>query len=276
MLELSAVVNYGTFVVLRIIYVQEDYMNTFKGIIGGVIGGLVAALPWLIIYVYLNWLFSIAALPIALGVNYGYRKLGGEVNKKLPFIIGILSVAIVCFVTLVIVPIVLIYREIGVIDFYMFTRAYQSSAFVSAILKDLLVGIIFTCLGIYGVIKSTWLEATGKDGSEFLNPYTASMKVSKEMTNIIKEIFISKGATDNNSVLSKEDLAEVFTDNGLKSAFSQLRTQQIIKRKSNGYYWSEKAEKSFLYRFITLFAKMMAIVIPVVLIIILLCMWLIA
>ena len=276
MLELSAVVNYGTFVVLRIIYVQEDYMNTFKGIIGGVIGGLVAALPWLIIYVYLNWLFSIAALPIALGVNYGYRKLGGEVNKKLPFIIGILSVVIVCFVTLVIVPIVLIYREIGVIDFYMFTRAYQSSAFVGAISKDLLVGIIFTCLGIYGVIKSTWLEATGKDGSEFLNPYTASMKVSKEMTNIIKEIFISKGATDNNSVLSKEDLAEVFTDNGLKSAFSQLRTQQIIKRKSNGYYWSEKAEKSFLYRFITLFAKMMAIVIPVVLIIILLCMWLIA
>jgi hypothetical protein len=187
-----------------------------------------------------------------------------------------LSVVIVCFVTLVIVPIVLIYREIGVIDFYMFTRAYQSSAFVGAISKDLLVGIIFTCLGIYGVIKSTWLEATGKDGSEFLNPYTASMKVSKEMTNIIKEIFISKGATDNNSVLSKEDLAEVFTDNGLKSAFSQLRTQQIIKRKSNGYYWSEKAEKSFLYRFITLFAKMMAIVIPVVLIIILLCMWLIA
>ena len=251
-------------------------MNTFKGIIGGVIGGLVAALPWLIIYVYLNWLFSIAALPIALGVNYGYRKLGGEVNKKLPFIIGILSVAIVCFVTLVIVPIVLIYREIGVIDFYMFTRAYQSSAFVGAILKDLLVGIIFTCLGIYGVVKSTWLEATGKDGSEFLNPYTASMKVSKEMTNIIKEIFISNGATDNNSVLSKEGLAEVFTDSTLKAAFSQLRIQQIIKRKSNGYYWSEKAEKSFLYRFITLFAKMMAIVLPVVLIIILLCMWLIA
>ena len=243
-------------------------MNTVKGIIGGLIGGLIAAIPWLILYVYMSWLLSAAAIPIAMGVNFGYRKFGGDVDKKLPFIVAILSILIVCFITLVVMPMLLVHRNIGAFDFVTLARFYQSSSFVGDLIKDLIISIIFTGLGIAGVVGTVWAEVSGESDSEYTNPYVAAIEATKALTDKVKEVFVSRNALDKNTVLYKEDLDEIFADKELKKMFNRLVIQQTIKKKSKGYYWSERAEKSWFYRFITLFAKVMLVFIPIMFIII--------
>ena len=61
-----------------------------KASIGGVIGGLLFSLPWLLILTFSPISLSFLSFLIPSGVNQGYRKLNGRVNKKLiKFVIGI-------------------------------------------------------------------------------------------------------------------------------------------------------------------------------------------
>ena len=52
--------------------------------LGGFVGGLIASLPWLTLYTMGGLIVAVLAFLIAPGVNYGYRKLQGRVNRKLP------------------------------------------------------------------------------------------------------------------------------------------------------------------------------------------------
>ena len=53
-------------------------------ILGGILGGLIASIPWLCLLIFGSVSLSILAFLIPMGVNYGYRKCKGRVNKKLP------------------------------------------------------------------------------------------------------------------------------------------------------------------------------------------------
>lgn len=128
-------------------------MNYVKGIIGGIIGGLIASIPWILVYVYGNMLLSILAFIIAYGVNYGYRFFKGKVDKHLPKIVTISSLLIVVLVTLVIIPLLLLYKEGYYANFSNLQILYGDSTYMSAVLKDLLISILFTFLGISGIVK---------------------------------------------------------------------------------------------------------------------------
>jgi len=129
-------------------------MSTLKGILGGFIGGMIAAIPWLIVGIYFEWMFSALAIPIAVGVNFGYRLFGGKLNRKLPIIIAVMSIVIIMFVTLIIYPLGMLNRLGVPADLSYLLRRYQNSEFAALVLKDLLVAVIFTGLGIAGVVKS--------------------------------------------------------------------------------------------------------------------------
>ena len=49
--------------------------NYVFGIIGGIIGGIIASIPWVLLSVYGNYILSILAALIAMGVVFGYRKI---------------------------------------------------------------------------------------------------------------------------------------------------------------------------------------------------------
>ena len=54
----------------------------FKGIIGSVLGAIIFSIPWILIYVYANYILSILAAIIAYGSLLFYKKFGGEITKK--------------------------------------------------------------------------------------------------------------------------------------------------------------------------------------------------
>jgi len=132
---------------------MEKEKNYVLGIIGALIGGLIASLPWIIFYVYLDMLWSLLAFPIAYGALKGYRLLNGKEDKKLPIIIAIISVVVITIVTLVIIPLLLLAQEGLNASFSNLEFLYQFSDFKAAILKDYILSLLFTVLGISGIIK---------------------------------------------------------------------------------------------------------------------------
>ncbi len=138
-------------------------MKYVKGIIGGIIGGFVASIPWILMYVYGNMILSILAFIIAFGVNYGYRLLKGEVNKHLPLIISITSIAIVVVVTLVIIPLLLLQKEGFAANMKNLQILYNSSEYVGAITKDLVISVLFTFLGISGIVRQIKQEVATEE-----------------------------------------------------------------------------------------------------------------
>jgi hypothetical protein len=134
-------------------------MNTVKGIIGGIIGGLIASIPWILLAVYTRFMIAYLAFLIGLGVNYGYRLFGGKVNKALPFIIAIVSVVIVVFATVALIPLLMYAKEGYGFDFYNLTLFYRNSDVVSSLLVDTGIAVLFTFLGIVGLLKDISNEA---------------------------------------------------------------------------------------------------------------------
>jgi len=132
---------------------MEKGKNYVSGIIGALIGGLIASLPWIICYVYLEMLWSLLALPIAWGALKGYQLFKGKEDEKLPIIISIISIVVISVVTLVIIPLLLLAQEGLTVSFEMFQLLYEFNDFKSAIIKDYIFSLLFTILGISGIIK---------------------------------------------------------------------------------------------------------------------------
>ncbi len=128
--------------------------NYITGILGAIAGGLIASLPWIIFYVYLDMLWSLLAIPIALGAFYGYKLFKGKVDKKLPIIISVISVLVITLVTLVIIPLLLLLKENLTANIEALKLLYSISEFKTNIIKDYIFSLLFTVLGIYGTIKN--------------------------------------------------------------------------------------------------------------------------
>lgn len=133
---------------------ETENKNYIMGIIGALVGGLIASLPWIICYVYLEMLWSLLALPIAWGTLKGYQLLKGKEDKKLPIIISIISIVVITLVTLVIIPLLLLAQEGLSSNLDNLRLLYDYSNFRSAIIKDYIFSLLFTILGISGVISS--------------------------------------------------------------------------------------------------------------------------
>ena len=128
--------------------------NYVLGIIGAIIGGLVGCIPWIIAYVYMNMIFSLLAIIVAFGALYGYKIFKGKEDKKLPIIILVVSLLSITISTLVIIPLLLLANEGIDPSLENLKIIYSVSEFTSALMKDYIISIIFTLLGIGGTIAS--------------------------------------------------------------------------------------------------------------------------
>ncbi len=133
---------------------MEEKNNLILGIIGGVIGGIIATIPWVLVYVYGNMILSLLAILIAMGVLKGYQLFNGKEDKKLPIIVIVISVLCVSIATLVVIPSMLLAKEGITVSFDTLKALYNDSEFFGALMKDYVISVIFTFLGISGVVSN--------------------------------------------------------------------------------------------------------------------------
>ena len=126
--------------------------NNRLGILGAFIGGLVGCIPWIIAYIYLGMMLSVLAAIVAYCALYGYNLFKGGQNENLPKIITIVSILCVGITTLVIIPALLIYKATGSFAINQLIAIYEDQSIFWLFMKDLLIALIFTGLGIKGTI----------------------------------------------------------------------------------------------------------------------------
>ena len=149
------------------------------GIIGSILGGLVASLPWIIMYVYVEMMWSFMAFLIGSGAFLGYKLFKGKMDIKVPYIIGIVSIMVIIFTTLYVIPALLIIKEGLTPNFEILSLLYSNTEFKSAIIKDLIFAVLFTVLGVSGIFKT--LKNQAKNGEELTLKKTSKEEtVSKE------------------------------------------------------------------------------------------------
>ena len=202
---------------------MKEKNNYLQGIVGAIIGGLIATIPWILVYVYGKMLFFFLAMLIALGAYRGYTLFKGKITKKTPIIIAIISFALVIIATLVIIPIWLMAKEGVVINIDNFKAVYSNSNFVSAIIRDLVISILFTFLGIGGVISNIKNISLGNVTEK------TKEKNKKTIISIIVIAVLVSGIMIWNSLDKKlaHDFLIYITKNQLPDDFSENETRNI-------------------------------------------------
>lgn len=246
---------------------MEENKNYITGIIGALIGGLVASIPWILMYVYGEMILSLLAIIIAMGALKGYQLLKGKIDGKLPIIIIVVSVVCVTISTLLIIPFLLMAKEGIAVSLENLEILYEYDEFASAIIKDYVISLLFTFLGISGVVKSIKKQIYEGETDEIKINFNSTN--NKEQIEAIKDAFIKLNALDKTSATSKENIFDELENSDLKLLFSTLRQQQIIRKYKGNYYYSLKNEESFLRRFLLIFAKTMLVILAIFFILIL-------
>lgn len=209
-----------------------------KGILGAILGGLVASLPWILAYVYGNMIIAALAIIIAIGALKGYQILNGKVDKKLPIIIAIVSLLCVTVSTLVIIPLLLLLKEGVGASLTNLELLYSDSEFFAALMGDYIISVLFTILGMSGVIKTIKTEIeNSKDKDNIKVEIGNGTKQDREK---IIQYFLTKNAVDANTATEIEETAELN-----ENALAALIQNAVIVKKGDKYYYSfENDEKN--------------------------------
>lgn len=216
----------------------------FTGIIGALLGGFIAAIPWVLMYVYGNMILSLLAIIIALGALKGYQLFNGKVDKKLPVFITVVSLIVVTISTFVLIPYLLILKENSSVSI---SYLYQNSDFTIAILKDYFISLLFTIIGISGVITSIKSQVNNKKEKIDVHLFRNS-KVEEEDILFVKNVFAKYNAFDKNTTIAKEDVLKEITKENKEEIFNNLVLSGNIRQYKNKYYFvengtSEKVKK---------------------------------
>lgn len=107
-------------------------------------------------------MLSILAIIIALGALYGYRLFKGKQDEKLALIITMISMISITLATLVIIPMGLLAKNGYHMDFSNLMWLYKNGDFVSALMRDYFISVVFTFLGIGGVTSKLKKEIVSK------------------------------------------------------------------------------------------------------------------
>ena len=236
---------------------EEEVKNNYAlGALGALVGAFIGAIPWILMYVFGNMMYSLLAILIVLCSFYGYKLTKAKIDKKVPVILSIASFISITVTMFVIIPMCLMAKEGMPISMEDFVTLYQYDEFTSAMIQDYIVALLFCLVVIGGIVYN--LNKQIKEGKESKDIKLLSNDVSNEVFSNediekVKAVFEKSDAMTKNHTISKElvmeELYKEFDEQKANGIFNYLKAQRIIKKKSRQYYFSEKAQKSTWHRY---------------------------
>lgn len=141
---------------------KKDSNKYVSGILGALAGAIIGALPWFVAETFLHYFLSILGAVISLASFYGYKLLGGIRKKGFALTVIIISsiLAVIFaeyasqFVTAIMdKEFVEIAAGYGVTATQLATIIVFDPSFIGDIFLNLITGIFFAMLGIFGYLK---------------------------------------------------------------------------------------------------------------------------
>lgn len=249
---------------------MEQEKNYITGIIGGIIGGLIATIPWILMYVYGGMILSILAIVVAFGVLKGYQLAKGKIDTKLPIIIITISVLSITVATFLIIPALLMAKENIAVNIDNFQYLFENKEFVSALIGDYIISLLFTFLGISGVVKNVKKQLSeGKTENIKISAEDSINNINnnKENIELFRGAFLKYDAMSKEKAIEKEMILQEIKREDAKSLFSNLRMQQIIAKYKGKYYFKEKYANSTLKRFLKIYFLTLLIILVFVIVV---------
>ena len=216
--------------------------NYFTGIIGAIIGGAIGAVPWIIAYIYGNMMIALLAILIAGGAYYGYKICKGKITKKVTIIITIISIIIVALVSLLIIPVILIHTEGMNTNLATIQYLYQDEEYTSAIIRDTLIAIVFTAVGV-AVVNSSIKKDLEEGVTNKEQTPEEFAKEKQEAISKIKPIFEKYNAVTKEHTIDKIELeAELELNKIDKKLLTTLQSVEIVKKEKGKFYYNAENE----------------------------------
>ena len=196
---------------------------------------------------------SLLAVLIALGALKGYQIFKGKITKKVKPIIIIISLLIVIFSNLVIIP--YWFAEINDVTINYF---YENETTRSALLKDLIVSVLFAIMGISVAISSInkVLMENGllEEQKEIMEKTEELRKMQidsqlnekdKIIVNSVRDAFESLNASSKDGAVSKEEIINRLSLENSEKVFNKFKSRGVIV-KYKGKYFYDKTKETFL------------------------------
>ena len=236
---------------------DENAKNNYPlGIIGAIVGAFIGAIPWILMYVFGNMMYAILAILIVICSFYGYKITKAKIDKKLPIILSIASFISITITMFIIIPICMMVQNGVEVSIETFKFLYSYDQFLTAMVGDYTIALLFCIVVIGGIVVN--LNKQIKNGVEskdikIIAKDAGNEEFSKEDIEIVKNAFEKNECMNKKHTITKElileELERTFDSEKARRIFDYLKIQQIIKKKSGKYYFSEKAQKSTLYRY---------------------------
>lgn len=118
----------------------------FFNVLGIIISTIIGVLPWVLVYVFGNKDFYFLNILIPFSLFIGYKLLKKKMNKKMLFIISIITITITTFI---IIPVLLLLKEYSYISLANIILLYKIKVFSYNLIISFIASLLFIILGIY-------------------------------------------------------------------------------------------------------------------------------
>lgn len=242
---------------------KKDFKSYAIGTLGAIIGGLLATLPWVLCYVYGEMILSALAIIIAIGAFKGYELFKGKMDKAVPVIIGVTSILCVTFATFIVIPNLLILNEYGKTSMEAVKLLYAFDEFRNALVGDYVISVLFTVLGMSGVVAS--IKRSIEAGDEKISFNKPIYSPNNEDIEDVRAFFEKKQALSKNSTISKDEVEKNLSD--LKEVVNFLKARGIIRSYKGELYYDLEVEKNPGKRSLKIFLITFGVTIAVIILI---------
>ena len=170
------------------------------------------SLPWIICYIYFDLMLSALAIIIGYGAFKGYKMVSKEIDGSVIWIVTINSLLVVTFVTLFIIPLLLLNENGYQMSIENLKVLYSYNSFRSAIIKDYSISFIFTLLGISLPVSNIKKALMTNDNTDVDIKLINENTMLKNEIEYTRKIFEKKNAFSKNKTINKEIAIKEYDD----------------------------------------------------------------